>query len=87
MRTLTLLLGALILTLITTQVSAETFSCKIVTGYGTAIATGHTKLEAKAKARELCGSKMIDQYAAQRGSIPDSAVDDLALACVNLDCQ
>lgn len=63
------------------------FSCRIVTGYGTAIGKGSSKLQAKENAREICGSKMIDDYFARRGNIDPDVVDDLALACVNLECQ
>lgn len=98
MRALTWILGVIIVTLIATQVSAmemaasrapasERHSCKIVTGYGTAVGYGQSDLAAKAAARELCGTKIIDDYMARRGQIEDSVVDDLALACVNLECQ
>lgn len=94
MRALTLIFSALLLTLIATEVSAKeareparAYSCKIVTGYGTAIGRGSSQLAAKENAREICGSKLIDQYFAQRGKISDDAADDLALACVNLECQ
>lgn len=94
MRTLTLFLSALIITLITTKVSAKPSdgstkmeTCKIVTGYGTAIGRGKTKLEAKESARLKCGTAMVDQYFAARQNIADDVKDDLALACVNLDCQ
>lgn len=93
MRTLTLLISAILLILITTKVSAKEATpgkmetCKIVTGYGTAIGRGHTKLEAKEQARLTCGTAMIDQYLATRQNIPDDVKDDLALACVNLECQ
>lgn len=89
MRYLALILSALIVTLITTEVSAASaFTCKIATGYGTAIGRGTTQLAAKQAAREECGSKIIDQYFAQRGRIPaGEAEDDLVLSCVNLECQ
>jgi hypothetical protein len=98
MRTLTLILGAMIVALMTTQVSAaenrtpsshdgHRYSCRIVTGYGTAIGFGATQLDAKASARELCGSKIIDQYLAQRGNIPNDVAEDLTTACVNEECQ
>lgn len=98
MRTLTFVLGALIVTLMSVQVSASTpppsrepsramQTCKIVTGYGTAIGKGPTLSAAREEARLTCGTHMIDQYFAQRRDIPESAKDDLALACVNLDCQ
>lgn len=87
MRALTLILSALIVTLISTQVSAKEANCKIVTGYGTVIGRGPTLTKARENARLACGSAMIDQYTAQRGNIPDDVKDDLVLACVNLECQ
>ncbi len=99
MRILTMILGALLVTLIATQVSASPSredvrepssalqTCKIVTGYGTAIGRGKTLSSAREAARLTCGTAMIDQYFAQRQNISDDVKDDLALACVNLDCQ
>ncbi len=97
MRTFTIVLGALLVTLMSTQVSAmenrhpesvnKMQTCKIVTGYGTAIGRGKTLSAAREEARLSCGTHMIDQYVAQRREIPDDVKDDLALACVNLDCQ
>ncbi len=94
MRIFSLILAALIMTLIATEVSAapervpsSSYTCKIVTGYGTAIGKGSSKIAAQEAARELCGTKMIDDYLARRGNIGNEAVDDLALACVNLDCE
>ena len=95
MRIMTLILSAVLVTLISSEVSAATQKpavhgkevCKIVTGYGTAIGTGSTHHEALENARLSCGSAMIDQYFAQRREIPDDVKEDLALACVNLDCQ
>lgn len=96
MRSLTLLISAVILTLIATEVSASqepgrqpsrVYSCRLLTGYGSAVGRGSTQLAAKENARELCGSKLIDQYVAQRGSIPADVEDDLVLSCVNLECQ
>lgn len=94
MRALALIFSALILTLIATEVSAaesrepaRTYSCKIVTGYGTAFGRGSSQLAAKENAREVCGSKMIDQYFAQRGNISPDVADDLALACINKECE
>lgn len=75
------------LTLIATQAHAAKESCTIATGYGTAIGKGETKREALANAREICGEKIIDQYFAQRRAIAADVTDDLALACVNLECQ
>ena len=63
------------------------FSCRIITGYGTAIGRGDTKLQAKEVAREICGEKMIDGYIAQRGSIPDEVIGDLTTACINEECK
>ena len=93
MRTLTLIISAVLITLIATKVSAQQpegqrkVSCKIVTGYGTAIGFGSTKLEAKENARLKCGTSMIDQYFASRREVPEDVKDDLALACVNLECS
>jgi hypothetical protein len=117
MRVLSILFGAILLTLIGTRASAaqpaalcpwlhqrapasataqenrqpahspSSYTCRIVTGYGTAIGRGSTALQAKENAREICGSKIIDQYYAQRGQIGADVEDDLALACVNLECQ
>src|SRR6185437_10447100 len=100
MRALTLFLGVLLMTLATSKVSASPmrspaseggpttqFSCRIITGYGTAIGRGETKLKAKEVAREVCGEKMIDGYIAQRGSIPDEVIGDLTTACINEECQ
>ena len=63
------------------------YTCRIVTGNGTAIGHGSTQLKAQAAAQEICGDKMIDQYYATRGSIAADHVDDLALACINLSCE
>lgn len=93
MRTVTLIISAILITLIATRVSAKEVtggsreSCKIVTGYGTAIGFGKTKLEAKENARLKCGTSMIDQYYASRRNVAADVADDLALACVNLECQ
>jgi len=62
-------------------------TCKIVTGYGTAIGRGSSKLKAKENAREICGSKLIDDYFARRGRIDPEVEDDLILACVNIECS
>jgi hypothetical protein len=93
MRILTWSLGIFLVTLIATQVSArengansiKSYTCRLITGYGTAIGTGPTRLEAEARARELCGSKLIDDYFARRGKIDPDA--DLELACINIPCQ
>jgi hypothetical protein len=99
MRIFSLILAVVIIILSTTEVSAAPdnrqrdpsaagmHTCKIVTGYGTAIGKGASKLAAKEAARELCGTKMIDDYLARRGRIEANVVDDLALACVNLECE
>jgi hypothetical protein len=88
MRILALVLSAILVALISTRVlAAQDQSCKLVTGYGTAIAKGKTKLEAKEKARLLCGTKLIEDYFARRREIAENVKDDLALACVNLECQ
>ena len=94
MRTFTMILSAILITLISVKVSAKEAgvknsmeTCKIVTGYGTAIGKGKTHSQAREEARLLCGTKLIDQYFAQRREISDDVKDDLALACVNLECQ
>jgi hypothetical protein len=92
MRTITMIISAILMTLISIRVSASTPApkmqeCKIVTGYGTAIAKGKNHNEALEKARLICGTKLIDQYFAQRQHISEETKEDLALACVNLDCQ
>ena len=100
MRALSLLIGTIILALATTEVSASVsrtlaseptsggkYSCRIITGYGTAIGFGSSKAAAREKAWEICGDKMIDGYIAQRGSIPEEVVGDLTTACINKDCQ
>ncbi len=92
MRTLTISLSAILTVLICTEVSAwerqpstKEYTCRIVTGYGTAIGQGHTPLEARENAQLICGSKLIEDYYARRGNIDPDA--DLELACVNLECQ
>lgn len=99
MRALTLFLAVILVTLASSKVSAsvsrrpaadetgKTYSCRIVTGYGTAVGQGPSKLKAKEKAWEKCGDQMIDDYLARRGSIPDEVVADLTTACINKDCQ
>ncbi|MGZ3722169.1 MAG: hypothetical protein ACXVA9_04510 [Bdellovibrionales bacterium] len=95
MRTFTMILSAILITLISVKVSAKETAqtkssmetCKIVTGYGTAIGKGKTHSQAREEARLICGTKLIDQYFAQRREIAEDAKDDLALACVNLECQ
>jgi hypothetical protein len=74
------------ITLLSVEAFAAKETCTISTGYGTAIGKGETKKEALANAREICGEKIIDQYFAQRRQIAADATDDLALACVNLEC-
>jgi hypothetical protein len=61
------------------------YTCRLVTGYGTAIGRGSSKLKAKEAAMEICGSKLIDDYYARRGKIDDDA--ELELACINLECS
>ncbi len=65
----------------------SSYTCRIVTGYGTSIGRGETPLKAQEQAWETCGQQMIDQYMAQRGDIPEDVIDDLTTACVNLKCQ
>lgn len=97
MRVLTMVLSVILVTLATSKVTAmplrgpasegKKFSCRIVTGYGTAIGRGESKLQAKEVAREICGEKMIDSYIAQRGSIPDEVIGDLTTVCINKECE
>lgn len=94
MRYIAFFIATILVTLIATEVSAaenrepaQSYTCRIVTGYGTSIGRGSSQLKAKEVAREVCGSKIIDQYVAQRGHIDPSVVDDLVLSCVNLECQ
>lgn len=61
------------------------YTCRLVTGYGTAIGKGSTKLKAKEAAMEICGSKLIDDYYARRGKVDPDA--ELELACINLECS
>lgn len=92
MRFLTTITSAVLLILISTQVSAGEFggstkshTCRLETGYGTAIGKGRTASEAEENARLICGTKIIDDYYARRGNIDSNA--DLELACINLKCQ
>lgn len=99
MRVLMLILGSLIVTLAASQVSAapmcqansrspaSEYKCVIRTGYGMAEGRGPSQLKAKEEARIACGMGLIKGYSAQRGPIPADKVDDLALACVNLECE
>ncbi len=94
MRTFSILVAAVLLILIASRATAATnvapkrnATCRIVTGYGTAIGHGATMREAKEQARLNCGTQLIDQYFAQRRSVAADVEDDLALACVNLECQ
>lgn len=67
--------------------TSQVFTCKLGNGFVTTVAKGKTPLEAKENARLLCGEKTIDLYAEKRGAISEDRVDDLALACVNLECE
>ena len=92
MRAFTFIIGILLTTLIATEVAAlghpsSGYTCTIANGYGTAIGRGKSQLAAKENAREICGSKMIDDYIARRGEISPEVEEDLVLACINLECQ
>lgn len=101
MRALTLSLSVLLLTLATTKVSAapicrgpasedapkKDYSCRIITGYATGFGHGASKLKAKEMAMEDCGTKVIDGYIAQRGSISEDVIGDLTTMCINQECQ
>lgn len=100
MRALALSLSVLLITLATTEVSAlacrgpassepakKVYSCRIITGYATGFGQSTSKAQAKEMAMEDCGTKVIDGYIAQRGSIPDDVVADLTTMCINQECQ
>lgn len=65
--------------------TSSSFTCKLVTGYGTAIGRGSSKTKAKEAAMEACGTAMINDYYARRGKIDPEA--ELELACINLECS
>jgi hypothetical protein len=69
------------------QADAKESICTIVTGYGTSVGTAPTPLEAKAQAREICSEKLIDMYLKRNRTIDDDRIDDLILACINLECE
>jgi hypothetical protein len=75
------------LALLSMNAHAMKETCKISNGYVTALGQGATKLEAKENARLLCGEKLIDQQFAQRRGIAADMTDELALACINLECE
>lgn len=92
MRFLTTIISAFLLILMSTQVAAgekgsgsKAYTCRLVTGYGTAIGQGRSANEAEENARMICGTKIIDDYYARRGNIDSNA--DLELACINLKCE
>lgn len=90
MRALTIVISVALATLIATDVLASTpakHTCRILTGYGEASGKGTSMREATENARLDCGTRLIDDYLARRGSIPADVEDDLALACVNLECS
>lgn len=65
----------------------KVYSCRIITGYATGFGQSTSKSQAKEMAMEDCGTKVIDGYIAQRGSIPDDVVADLTTMCINQECQ
>lgn len=69
------------------QAEAKEYTCKITTGYGTSVAKGQTPLEAKTAARILCGERLIDMYFRKHDKMDDTRVDDLVLACANIECD
>lgn len=97
MRALTLLFAAVLMNLAGTKVSAatlraptaegKTYSCRVMTGHVVGFGQGKSKSAARENARLDCGEKMVDQYFALRGDIPEDAIGDMTTACVNLECQ
>ena len=97
MRGLALILGLMMMTFVcgervstvrtpaSEREPSSSYTCRLVTGYGTAIGKGSSKLKAKEAAMEMCGSKLIDDYYARRGNIDPEA--ELELACINLECS
>jgi hypothetical protein len=69
------------------SLSAEAEECKIVNGYGTSIGQGKDHREALKNARIACGTMIIDLYIKERGSIPEEMVGELAVVCVNYECE
>jgi hypothetical protein len=94
MRIFTLIMSAVLLTLLSTRVTAadkprtkRLETCHIVTEFGTAIGQGKTHDEAAEQAHSSCGTQILDKYFAQRREVPDDVKEDLALACANLECH
>ncbi len=97
MRGLALILGILTVSMICGERVATTrgpaserepnssYTCRLLTGYGTAVGHGSSKLKAKEAAREACGNMLIDDYYARRGHVDPDA--ELELACINLECS
>ena len=83
-----LFLALIIMVMVSIHASAgENHTCRITSGYGTAIGVGETKLKAKENARLACGDKLIDDYIARRGRISAEAEDDIIDLCVNAECS
>ncbi len=94
MRHLILAAAALTASLISMQAPAaprpqgsESFECRIITPLGTAMGNGTDMNQAREAARLNCGTTLIEHYFSQRSTASEEIKDDLALACVNLDCQ
>lgn len=71
----------------TVQAEAKEYSCKVVTSYGTAIGKGLTPKAALEAARFNCGSMLIDLHLRKYETINDDRIDDLVLACIDLECE
>lgn len=50
-------------------------------------AEGSSPKKARDNARIDCGTKVIDRYLASHREVDDIMKDELALACVNLECE
>lgn len=95
MRAISLIIGALLVILITTEVSAKTapsekdtdVSCRLVTGYGESIGHGPNRKAALKNAREKCGESMIDLRFARNTPVDTDEEALLSVQCINLDCQ
>jgi hypothetical protein len=94
MRSLTVLIGALLVTLMSTKVLAAearrpsgSHTCTVNSGWVKATGHGRTHLEALESARLTCGSMMVDHALSTRPNISKDQEDDLVLACVNLECE
>ena len=93
MRFLSMFLGVALITLAATEVAAAATPssnghvCRILTAAGEAVGKGASKIEALEAARSACGSMIIEDHFARRGTVTPENEDDLVLACVNKECS